>query len=615
MDRMDGEPESQLQLEHATFSLASERAGHGCYLKLRGTNPRHARPCRGEIDVLGSFSHALPPGGSSLMAWLLPLKLRNFPASDFRGDRFEARFGLGLYRLSHTTLLSRLQGFATAGDPVIMLEIADTDTAQVLTRFPTRASLISAALENDDDRNIVYRGARCAIPRRSAGLRLFRWWLLPLLALAGIAWMTLRSASAVALVPSLLPHTNRSIATALPPYPESMMQAWNLGGLLAQLNSTSSTAAAETLLQQAANITGRDSLTLEQLQAIPALIEATEAHTSILARARGMFSFINLIWLVSIVGIAVSIGPSVYHITKPIQDWLKRVCKQVLDRVIIPFARWAHENGVFELVAYTAALTVCVDGIRMPREYGEMVTLSGIVALAPCMAYSTFLHGGSVIKRLHPDTVTQMMSVWYGLCWFPFAIYYQSTLMAYASTALGASALGFGVACYGMCYVIGFRSKNALQRATVTAGLVLDLLGLAVVLDMSGPKLLAPFASPMTVLGGVVHFMGLLIISSRWYHHDTDLSYTARQALFIGSTGILAAAGFVLGFPGMANTATVFTVLYCMEKYTEFHLELKWNGWVLMLMLSATLYRCALHLHSHPEYVIGAVNMLGSTVN
>ena len=54
---------------------------------------------------------------------------------------------------------------------------------------------------------------------------------------------------------------------------------------------------------------------------------------------------------------------------------------------------------------------------------------------------------------------------------------------------------------------------------------------------------------------------------------------------------------------GMANASTTFTVLYLLDKYAEFHVEMRWNGWVLMLLLSLAAWRCSLFLHSHPQYV------------
>lgn len=55
--------------------------------------------------------------------------------------------------------------------------------------------------------------------------------------------------------------------------------------------------------------------------------------------------------------------------------------------------------------------------------------------------------------------------------------------------------------------------------------------------------------------------------------------------------------GFVFNIQGIANTAVTFLVFYCIEKYTEFHFDFKFNGWVYVFIISLLGYKCALWLH------------------
>lgn len=61
--------------------------------------------------------------------------------------------------------------------------------------------------------------------------------------------------------------------------------------------------------------------------------------------------------------------------------------------------------------------------------------------------------------------------------------------------------------------------------------------------------------------------------------------------------------GFTFNLAGISNTATTFLVFYLVEKWVELHLEKGWNGWILILAGSILLYRIALYLHIHPEFV------------
>jgi hypothetical protein len=69
--------------------------------------------------------------------------------------------------------------------------------------------------------------------------------------------------------------------------------------------------------------------------------------------------------------------------------------------------------------------------------------------------------------------------------------------------------------------------------------------------------------------------------------------------------------GLVLGLVGLTNTSCVFFVLWLVHKYGEFHREVGWNGWVLLLLLSLLAWRGALFLHVNPQYVSAFFSIKG----
>merc|ERR1712100_868427 len=135
-----------------------------------------------------------------------------------------------------------------------------------------------------------------------------------------------------------------------------------------------------------------------------------------------------------------------------------------------------------------------------------------------------------------------------------------------------------------------------------TAAAVLTLYSTAKVLRLC-PAWLAVFESPATVLGSVMLFLCLLIISNKYYYSRGDqhrLAYFQRNAAFLVAAVVAIAMGSVFG---MTGPATTFLVLWCLEKYCEIHFEAGWNAWVLLLLLSAVMYKAALWLHAHPAFV------------
>ncbi len=56
-------------------------------------------------------------------------------------------------------------------------------------------------------------------------------------------------------------------------------------------------------------VLGRPTLTLTELRAIPRLLAELEAQEGLLVRVWGLFSLVNVLWLLAILGITISILP------------------------------------------------------------------------------------------------------------------------------------------------------------------------------------------------------------------------------------------------------------------------------------------------------------------
>eukprot|EP00039_Didymoeca_costata_P014602 m.237652 g.237652 ORF g.237652 m.237652 type:complete len:106 (-) comp16057_c0_seq35:1580-1897(-) len=100
-------------------------------------------------------------------------------------------------------------------------------------------------------------------------------------------------------------------------------------------------------------------------------------------------------------------------------------------------------------------------------------------------------------------------------------------------------------------------------------------------------------------------FLALLIMSSVYETSSSKFMYWKLNILFFFLLLALQFAGSVLSIESMTNVSRVFFVIGSLEKYAELHTELKWNGWVLMLIISLCLWRGALYLHSNPEILVG----------
>jgi len=355
------------------------------------------------------------------------------------------------------------------------------------------------------------------------------------------------------------------------------------------------------LLQSAASLLGRPSIDLEELRGVGARLLEIENHVGLLPRVMGAFSLINLVWLLSILGIAVSIGPSIVHALRPLREQLLRTARWLFNHVIEPVAVRCHCWGVFEAAAWLGTACVLLDAARVFHSDSGMyvAATSAALALGPCFGYSFGLWAAR-LKGGDREALCSLVSGWACITLVPLALAYSSTLLAYLATVAAYSALGFSVTCHGLCWCIGFRSQRAIERVTATSALlVLSHLG---VRECLGRSVLGAFDSPLSVVGSLTLYLALLILSSLYYDRRAkryaQLNALAAAALLLG-----AGAGWVCGAAGLANTACTFTALWVMEKYAELHMEARWNGWVLLLLMSLCAYKGALWLHANPAFV------------
>jgi hypothetical protein len=338
-----------------------------------------------------------------------------------------------------------------------------------------------------------------------------------------------------------------------------------------------------------------------------------ESHTSVTQKVWGFFSFINTMWLTAIFGIAISIGPAIWSVTTPLRALmaqlglrLKALIEWCLKEIVIPLALKLHTNGILEVAAFSSSFVLAAQGLRMQPESGLFVTISGLVAMLACPLYSFSLHGRELrcwydrherIARCTPGVAIFLFST-------PMALHFRSSLLAYVATAGLSHCLGFSVLIFPFCYCIGWKDRDAMMISAGTAASVLSLYCVAKVMHWV-PHHLDVFQSPVSVLGSVLLFLCLLIMSNKYYYDggNNTLYYVWRNVAFLVSAMLAIYMGNVFGMTGLANTATTFLVLWLLEKYCEVHNELGFNFWVLILILSGVMYKAALWLHAHPAFV------------
>jgi hypothetical protein len=219
-----------------------------------------------------------------------------------------------------------------------------------------------------------------------------------------------------------------------------------------------------------------------------------------------------------------------------------------------------------------------------------------------------------------------------GLCtivWAATAIFYNQVnpnagvphFIAFIATMALQSFFGFSIITLPHVVVIGWLENKQVPRSTI-ASFILLLMYLA--MRLSGhelPEAARLFETGGLFMGAFVFYLGLLVMSNKWYHMQTRLNAETKKttreldlsaylilqaitvlfgliALYVGSTFQI---GSLLGIGG-----TFFT-LYLLEKY--FEIPWKGVGWSWSLLgIAVFLYFFVGFAGQHPQYFIWGIH-------
>jgi len=433
--------EPVLRVTTASVRPGTVRRGHGLNVLIStDLRRRDAALSSLKITLVGPALAGQRAAVRMLAPTLLPFRLTHvrgaYTLSSRSSSATDLEFTLGAKTLSHETLFKFVDTALEAGDPLFVIELlCECEGATLpLAQIPTRASLIRESLRGGSASIVAPGGVPASLAQRADRQRQgsvlgalyiwLRWWMWAL-AYTALCWaLCVAPSPALARLPAgglLLhgqPHREPGalspLARVLPPVPATPHAAFVLGGLAERVEAAmaaanaAATAAANAnddaqaageallpeavppLLARAAGLVGRPSLSLDELRAVEARLLDAESHRGVLARVSGAFSFINLVWLLSIVGIAVSLGPSIVHALRPLRARLLRAARWLFHNVIEPLAVRLHVYGAFEAAAWLAAAALLVDASTVfhPEAAVFVAATSAALELVPCYGYS-----------------------------------------------------------------------------------------------------------------------------------------------------------------------------------------------------------------------------------
>jgi len=195
---------------------------------------------------------------------------------------------------------------------------------------------------------------------------------------------------------------------------------------------------------------------------------------SVWQKVWGFFTFINIIWMLSIIVLVISVGPCVWRICGPCIERLakcfsgtvRRAIIWVAKEVLLPLATFMHNWGIFELFFYLLCFQLTLEGSQMDitEQFAFMLALMGFIFLVGVISYSTLLHTKR-IRGFRVEKYLNYMLVWYILCAGPVTVVMQSTFFGYMVFACVFTLFGFRIAFFGLGYGLGWDDEKTMESS------------------------------------------------------------------------------------------------------------------------------------------------------
>lgn len=292
-------------------------------------------------------------------------------------------------------------------------------------------------------------------------------------------------------------------------------------------------------LAQASRTAGH-TLTLNEIMATP---DPTPQQLTPLQQFAGAIDFLRIVLVLSIVATA---GAMAYLFKYSVEKLL------LLLRSVPVIA--------YEIVFYAASLGCTIWGWLLAEPMHNYIGLLGCLLFAGALGFSAYRH-----RYLASGF---RFSIILFLVWTIAALLFENPFIGFIAIGALLSALSFRILLTP--YGLGFRDEITVERATVAA---FEVLALFIGLRLVGALLpaLAVFEVGALLLGSLIGYSGLLILSSRW--HEGRRGYDKRYWAFQGVAIIAGVGALFFGsifhIDELQKIGGTFFVLYCIAKLTE----------------------------------------------
>ena len=199
-------------------------------------------------------------------------------------------------------------------------------------------------------------------------------YILPILSTIFITYMTFNP-NKLTKVPSIIKlfvktDTDLSYKNYIPSIPNNLSSIWELSQLeyrlreieaLTNISSNKKEEEINKIIQKAKEIMEDGKINAEILHKFPEYLDELNKG-GVLSKIKGIFSFVNFIWLLAILGLMISIGPVIFMA-------IGTFISTLYGAIIYPIVMFLYETELYILFGYLISDILICDGMKVNKEW------------------------------------------------------------------------------------------------------------------------------------------------------------------------------------------------------------------------------------------------------
>ncbi len=415
------------------------------------------------------------------------------------------------------------------------------------------------------------------------------WIAQPLIFIALTLYLVNQPATVMNTTPAIISRfiPNKTAHDFIYPIHElSLADSFHLGQISQRIDDSLHPPDAQLFRKIIATITKRN-LTWQQYNTLVRQLDYADDQPAgtLWSKVYGLLKLSNLMILfASILGLVTVVPFTMWLLSKLPKFFLNKLA-EILTKL------WHLKEPLMYIISFL----FLVDGMRIHTSFGLYITITGCLGFFCSLIYSDTTHPTDNAE----STKIQLLNLLTICVLAPLAIFYQSTLLGFMAIVSLYTMIGFSVMCLGMCWCIGFKDEEGMNKCVSSSLVLIPIFTLLRLLNISN-YYLYPFSIGVFVFANIVYFLGLLIMTAMT---DTDNKQNHSHKLMILSLLVTLIMGSVFNLPSIFNTALTFGILYVTEQLCVYIKKISSIA-VVGFLLSVSMYFTGVYLHSHPEFVI-----------